>query len=659
MKQKIIGLLVGLGLATSLAWAVGPTPFQDIILRDRTANRIIKVDSNKETADSLLSDDGTNVTLTSGQFLVPAGTGLLPAIGFSTEANLGFYRVAAGRLGVAVGNTLSFEFQTTASQDSGSFLIKKPSVNQAVGLLTEGTGVLQVGTFDATTLANTTIKAADILSTTDIAAGALRLSTGSGRGNAVTEGVEFLVSQPGSSGTGAQTVSEVGSVVPGGFRLEGNKTIEFEGATADDFETTITVTDPTADRTLTLPNASGTFALVDGNIGAATATSPAASDDDTSVATTEWVQDELAAAGSGGDSITVNGSAAADANFLDGDITWTLDTGPTPDTITGTVAANSVALGTDTTGDYVSDVTANQGLLKTGTEGATLGFIDCAANEILKRNAGDTAWECAADAGAAGGDSITVNGAAVTDPDFIDGDIEFDVATDDITATIGANGVDAITDLDASIRTGSDTKVVTGTAGATDECAKWNADGDLVSAGAACGVGGGAALYRKEWTANQAIQAGTGTLATLFHRNGHVYLIFPDAADNCTYFHGRLDGYTGGGLDFDFSAMTDVAGPTGSARIEIAIESLTDDADDADADSFATAQVVAVTGASASGERKYFTAHFDDGAEMDSLADGEDYRIQFCRDGDGTGGTDDLSGSAQVQLVNSTLSETP
>lgn len=37
--------------------------------------------------------------------------------------------------------------------------------------------------------------------------------------------------------------------------------ITFEGATADSFETTITATDPTADRTITLPDATGTVAL--------------------------------------------------------------------------------------------------------------------------------------------------------------------------------------------------------------------------------------------------------------------------------------------------------------------------------------------------------------------------------------------------------------
>jgi len=39
--------------------------------------------------------------------------------------------------------------------------------------------------------------------------------------------------------------------------------IIFEGATDDSFETTLTVTDPTADRTLTLPNATGTVSLID------------------------------------------------------------------------------------------------------------------------------------------------------------------------------------------------------------------------------------------------------------------------------------------------------------------------------------------------------------------------------------------------------------
>jgi hypothetical protein len=41
--------------------------------------------------------------------------------------------------------------------------------------------------------------------------------------------------------------------------------ITFEGATADSYETTLAVTDPTADRTITLPNATGTVVLADGS----------------------------------------------------------------------------------------------------------------------------------------------------------------------------------------------------------------------------------------------------------------------------------------------------------------------------------------------------------------------------------------------------------
>jgi len=40
-----------------------------------------------------------------------------------------------------------------------------------------------------------------------------------------------------------------------------DSSIVFEGTTADAFETTLTVTDPTADRTITLPNLGGTVAL--------------------------------------------------------------------------------------------------------------------------------------------------------------------------------------------------------------------------------------------------------------------------------------------------------------------------------------------------------------------------------------------------------------
>jgi len=65
----------------------------------------------------------------------------------------------------------------------------------------------------------------------------------------VVEGITAL-------NTDLTTISTDNHIFSGG-------SIIFEGATDDSFETTLTVTDPTADRTLTLPNATGTVSLID------------------------------------------------------------------------------------------------------------------------------------------------------------------------------------------------------------------------------------------------------------------------------------------------------------------------------------------------------------------------------------------------------------
>ena len=47
--------------------------------------------------------------------------------------------------------------------------------------------------------------------------------------------------------------------------IDVQNSLRFEGATSDDYETNLTVTDPTADRTITLPNATGEVILKDGS----------------------------------------------------------------------------------------------------------------------------------------------------------------------------------------------------------------------------------------------------------------------------------------------------------------------------------------------------------------------------------------------------------
>lgn len=71
--------------------------------------------------------------------------------------------------------------------------------------------------------------------------------------------------------TGSQTLTNKTLTSP---VIDGNGVV-FEGPTADDYETTLTVTDPTADRSIALPNASGTVALTNQKISDFAATSSA------------------------------------------------------------------------------------------------------------------------------------------------------------------------------------------------------------------------------------------------------------------------------------------------------------------------------------------------------------------------------------------------
>jgi hypothetical protein len=61
-----------------------------------------------------------------------------------------------------------------------------------------------------------------------------------------------------------------GAVTSSGITLTTSGTIIFEGATDDGFETTLTVADPTADRTITIPNVTGTV-VTTGDSGTVTA----------------------------------------------------------------------------------------------------------------------------------------------------------------------------------------------------------------------------------------------------------------------------------------------------------------------------------------------------------------------------------------------------
>ena len=73
---------------------------------------------------------------------------------------------------------------------------------------------------------------------------------------------------------GTMSVSQLATFAAG-IKIDGsNPVITFEGSTANAYETVIHITDPTADRTITLPNATGTVALTASTVSSVTGTAP-------------------------------------------------------------------------------------------------------------------------------------------------------------------------------------------------------------------------------------------------------------------------------------------------------------------------------------------------------------------------------------------------
>jgi len=136
----------------------------------------------------------------------------------------------------------------------GSPVINTPTITGAVG------GTQTSATI--TTLANTTLNTTTVVAgTMTVAAGSITDSSGE-----ITFVNENLVTT-GTLGAGTTTL---GALTCDTITSTG-ATIVFEGATDDGSETTLTVTDPTADRTITFPDATGTV-LTTGDTNSVTGT---------------------------------------------------------------------------------------------------------------------------------------------------------------------------------------------------------------------------------------------------------------------------------------------------------------------------------------------------------------------------------------------------
>jgi len=158
---------------------------------------------------------------------------------------------------------------------TGSVVIDGLSHPQADGsagqfLKTDGAGNLSFDTLSSSFTLAADSGSNDTFST----GGTLTFAGGTGIDTTVSDDqISVAIDSTVATLTGSQTLTNKTLTSPtintatislGADLTMGSSNIVFEGATADDFETTITVTDPTADRTITLPDATGTVSLVAG-----------------------------------------------------------------------------------------------------------------------------------------------------------------------------------------------------------------------------------------------------------------------------------------------------------------------------------------------------------------------------------------------------------
>ena len=210
-----------------------------------------------------------------------------------------------------------------------------------------------------------------------------------------------------------------GGTVTGNLEIGTAGSLSFEGSTANAFETTIAVVDPTADRTITLPNETGTV-IVSGNASIVNADiNASAGIVDTKLAT-------IATAGKVSNSATTATSANTASAIVARDASGNFTAGTITAALTGTASGNLVsggALGTPSSGTLTSctGLPISTGVSGLGTGAATFLATPSSANfaALLTDETGTGSSVFATSPtlvtpviGAATGTSLSVTGAA-------------------------------------------------------------------------------------------------------------------------------------------------------------------------------------------------------------------------------------------------------
>ena len=206
----------------------------------------VDVDGTLET--DALSINGTAISSTAAELNIMDGgtsatsTTLVDADRFVVNDNGTMKQVALPNLTTYLGGNLGILSSVTAVGALNS------------GSITSGFGTIDTGSSTITTTGN-------------ITGGNVIISDGGNIGSA--SDTDAIAIASGGNVTVSQDLIITGNLTVGGTQtvvdtvtMNAANAVVFEGATADDHETTLTIVDPTADRTINLPNQSGTLPVL-------------------------------------------------------------------------------------------------------------------------------------------------------------------------------------------------------------------------------------------------------------------------------------------------------------------------------------------------------------------------------------------------------------
>ena len=203
--------------------------------------------TNVQTALEEVSTECRNATnITSGTLAVARGG---TNIASYTKGNILAASAATTLNALAVGT--NGQVLTADSAETTGLKWATPTVG-TVTTVTSSTGALTVATA-------TTTPALTIRSATTSVDGIVQLSDSISTTSSVLAATPTAVKTAYDLANAA--LPKAGGTVTGELLFGTTGTLVFEGSTDDAFETTLAVADPTADRTITLPNATGTVAL--------------------------------------------------------------------------------------------------------------------------------------------------------------------------------------------------------------------------------------------------------------------------------------------------------------------------------------------------------------------------------------------------------------